>query len=136
MQFPKQGVRQLSRWLVSFLAVVLALGVSGCGSQVDTAKKGKFDVIDNRPVPQTYLYNDESYSMMVKSNAGGIATLEVTGMAFVLQDNTTDRSKAERAGAAYLQQRGQCGGNAPFPVYNSHLYNKKHEFWTIRYSCA
>lgn len=131
--------RNLKQWPVGFaccMALVLAIGVGGCAQPVGSSKKGKFDVIDNRPVPQSYVHKDESYTMMLKGNAGGIATLEVTGMANVLQDTGADRLKAEQAGAAFLAQRNQCGGKSPFPVYNSHLYNKKHEFWTIRYSCA
>ena len=110
----------------------LTLALAGCAQP----KPGKFDVIDNRPVPQTYVFQDQSYTVLLKDSSRGASTVEVTGMAYVLKENSADRTRAEQVGAQYLSQRGVCGeGVFPFPVYNSHAYNKKHEFWTIRYTC-
>lgn len=109
------------------------LVIAGCAQQ---PQKGKFDVIDNRPVPQSFVYNNESYTIVSKGAPGSISSVEVTGMAYVLTDSAGDRLKAEQVGSGYLAHRGHCGsGVAPFPVFNSHAYNKKHEFWTISYTC-
>ena len=110
----------------------LTLALAGCAKP----KPGKFDVIDNRPVPQTYVYNDQSYTVLLKGTSGRESTVEIAGMAYALKNTAPDRTRAEQVGAQYLSQRGTCGeGVLPFPVYNSHVYNEKHEFWAVRYTC-
>lgn len=119
--------------LLAILAV-LPLVISGCAQQ---KKKDNFSVIDTRPVPQPYVYNDQTYTVLLKPAGSGSSTVEVAGMAYSLTDNPTDRTRAEQVGARYLAGRGQCGaGVAPFPVSGSQVFNSKHEFWSIGYRCS
>lgn len=117
---------------IAILAVAM-LAIAGCAQK----KKDNFSVIDTRPVPQSYVYNDQSYTVLFKPAGGGFSTVEVSGMAYSLANNDVDRTRAEQVGAQYLAGRGQCGtGVVPFPVTGSQVYNSKHEYWSINYRCS
>jgi hypothetical protein len=119
-------------WAAALTAVLLIS--TGCAQK---KKSGNFSVVDNRPVPQSYVYNNETYTVLLKPAGGGAATVEVSGMAYSLAENPTDRTRAERVGAQYLAGRGQCGaGIAPLPISGSQVFNAKHEYWSVGYRCT
>lgn len=111
---------------VTFCAALLA-GIAACSSKPKVAGVQ----------PINYAFSGQNFSVVSRPASNGVSAVEIANVAAAFSQSDADRSLAERVGAQYLADQGRCGSNVPpYPVAGSHVYNAKHEYWTVSYTCS